>query len=262
MNSILLKQMKLRASFSAIKPFLTQAQRERRLAWAVSHRFWGRSRWRRYLFADETYFKTKTETGGRLVRREPGSSRHDPRYTRTKFKHPEKLMAWCGITAEGERVLHFLPPNAMMTGARYAKALEESGAVRMMRKSNLLLYHDNATPHQAVTVNDVLRRGGVRSKFSPGTSASPSDIECYHLKYIGEQTRISPIFKSQDYLPGMLGINRIIFQEVFMHYFPAVFLYFCSMIPLNDPRLAPSPPPIFAKLLLENVKNTRKTLFK
>ena len=43
----------------------------------------------------------------------------------------------------------------MMTGARYARALEESGAVRMMRKLNLLLYHDMATPHQAVTVNDV-----------------------------------------------------------------------------------------------------------
>ena len=145
-NSILLKEMKLRSSVSATKPFLTEAQRERRLAWAVSHRFWGRSRWRRYLFADETYFNTKTETGGRLVRREPGSSRHDPRYTRTEFKHPEKLMAWCGITAEGEGVLHFLPPNPMI-GARYATALEESGAVRMMRKSKLLLYHDMATPH-------------------------------------------------------------------------------------------------------------------
>ena len=115
----------MRSSVAAIKPFLTEAQRERRLAWAVHIASGGGLRWRRYLFADETYFNTKTETGGRLVRREPGSSRHDPRYTRTEFKHPEKLMAWCGITADGERVLHFLPPNAMMTGARYATALEE-----------------------------------------------------------------------------------------------------------------------------------------
>ena len=171
-TTILKEELGRRSSVAATKPFLTDAQRERRLAWAVSHRFWGRSRWSRYLYADETYFNTKTETGGRRVRREPGSSRHDPRYTRTEFKHPQKLMAWCG-----ERVLHFLPPNAMMTGARYATALEESGALRMMRKSNLLLYHDKATPHQAVEVNDVLRRGGVRSKFSPGTSPDLMPIE-------------------------------------------------------------------------------------
>ena len=49
--------------------------------------------------------------------------------------------------------------------------------MRMMRKLNLLLYHDMATPHQAVTVNDVLRRGGVKSKFSPGTSPDLMPIE-------------------------------------------------------------------------------------
>ena len=90
-NNILLKELNLRSSVAAKKPFLTKFQRERRLKWAGGHRFWGRTRWRSYLFGDETYFCTKSKTGGRLVRRPPGSSRFDPRY---KHKH-HKTISCC-----------------------------------------------------------------------------------------------------------------------------------------------------------------------
>ena len=118
-NTIVKEELGRRSGVAALKPFLTTKMKENRLAWAAGHRYWGVTRWGRYLYGDETYFMTKNQTGGRRVRREEGSSRYDPRYTRTKYKRPEKLMAWAAISASGRRVLHFLPPHTTMTGSRF-----------------------------------------------------------------------------------------------------------------------------------------------
>ena len=48
-----------KCSVSANKPFLIASQREKKLAWALGHWFWGKSRWSSYFFADETYFCIK-----------------------------------------------------------------------------------------------------------------------------------------------------------------------------------------------------------
>ena len=175
-NTILMQEIG-KCSVSATKPFLSDSQRERKLKWAIGHRFWGNSRWRRYFFADETYFCTKNQTGGRLVRREKGSSRFDPRYTQNPYNHPQKLMAWCGISSEGHRILHFLGENETMTSARYVSTLKNSGALEMMKKAGLRLYHDKATVHRAGCVNDLLKKSGVRSKMSPGTSPDLMPVE-------------------------------------------------------------------------------------
>ena len=111
------------------------------------------------------------------MRREKGSSRYDPRYTQTPYNHPQKLMAWCGISSEGHRILHFLGENEIMTSARYAATLKNSGALEMLKKSGLRLYHDKATVHRAGCVTDLLKKSGVRSKMSPGTSPDLMPVE-------------------------------------------------------------------------------------
>ena len=123
LNTTLKEELKRKSFVAAIKPFLTESQRERKLAFVLGLRYWGNSLWKRYLYADETNFHTKNETSGRRVRREEGSSRFDPRYTVTEYKQPEKLMAWYGIVADGQRVLHFLGPNETLTSVRYASTL-------------------------------------------------------------------------------------------------------------------------------------------
>ena len=177
LNTIIKEDLGRRSSVAAIKPFLTDSMRENRLAWATGHRYWGRRRWGRYLYGDEKNFWTKNDTGGRRVRRPVGSSRADPKYTRTPYKHPQKLMAWCAISASGRRVIHFLGENETMTSARYASTLEKSGAVNLMMEDGLLLYHDKATPHQAGVVSALLKREGVKSKFTPGNSPDLMPVE-------------------------------------------------------------------------------------
>ena len=86
-------------------------------------------------------------------------------------------MAWAAISADGERILHFLGPNETMTAARYEQTLVESGAVELMRKSGLKLYHDGARVHTANNVSNMLQKAGVKSKTSPGTSPDLMPIE-------------------------------------------------------------------------------------
>jgi len=57
--------------------------------------------------------------------------RADPKYTRTPYKHPQKLMAWCAISASGKRVIHFVGENKTMTSAWYVSTLEKSGTVNL-----------------------------------------------------------------------------------------------------------------------------------
>ena len=118
-NNIVREDLGLRSGVAAVKPFLTHTMREERLAWAAGHRYWGTSRWGRYLYGDESYFMTKNQTGGRRVRRPEGSSRFDPKFTKTNFKKPQQLMVWACISATGRRLLHFLPPNTTMTASRF-----------------------------------------------------------------------------------------------------------------------------------------------
>ena len=118
-NNIVREELGRRSGVAAVKPFLTNSMREDRLAWAAGHRYWGPTRWGRYLYGDESYFMTKNETGGRRVRRPEGSSRFDPKYTKTEFKWPQQLMVWACISASGRRLLHFCPPNTTMTASRF-----------------------------------------------------------------------------------------------------------------------------------------------
>ena len=46
----------------------------------------------------------------RLIRRPQGTPRHDPKFCRSKYKKPRKIMALAGISASGSRFLTFLPP--------------------------------------------------------------------------------------------------------------------------------------------------------
>ena len=89
------------------KPFLTDQNKIDRVGWCKTKVRRPIRSWGQVLFADEVMFSTKAATGGRLVRRPPGASRTDPKYTRKHLHHPAKVMALCGISS-GTRFIHFL----------------------------------------------------------------------------------------------------------------------------------------------------------
>ena len=92
--------MNLRSCVKAEKPFLTDQKKSERLTFVRSHYRWSKSKWGKFLFADEKFFWTKNETGGRLVRRLVGA-RYDPKFTRKDFKKNRRssvLSPLCGVS--------------------------------------------------------------------------------------------------------------------------------------------------------------------
>ena len=94
------------------KIFLTDEMKVRRVEWATTNLRRRKSYWESVLFIDEVMFEA-TGGGGswRLVRRPRGTPRHDPKFCRSKYKKPRKIMALAGISASGSRFLTFLPPG-------------------------------------------------------------------------------------------------------------------------------------------------------
>ena len=90
-SNIVRRDLNMRACVKAKKPYLTKEKKTERVTFARGHRFWSKSKWGNFLFADEKFFWTKADTGGRLVRR-PVGTRYEPKYTKQDFKKPEKIM--------------------------------------------------------------------------------------------------------------------------------------------------------------------------
>ena len=53
----------------------------------------------------------------------------------------------------------------------------KSGAIDLLKENNLILYHDRASVHRAVGVSNLLKREGVKSKFTPGNSGDLMPVE-------------------------------------------------------------------------------------
>ena len=58
------------------KPFLTEAQKERRLRWAQTHKTWTKRRWRKVLWSDESHIEQWAGGFSGCVRRTEGESRY------------------------------------------------------------------------------------------------------------------------------------------------------------------------------------------
>ena len=94
-RSVIAKDLGLPSRTAAVKPFLTDTQKVRRLDWAQRKRAWSQRRWRKILWSDETHIELwRGFRHGLQVRRSSSVSRYDPRFIRRSVKHPPKLMIW------------------------------------------------------------------------------------------------------------------------------------------------------------------------
>ena len=55
--------------------------------------------------------------------------------------------------------------------------MKKSGALELLKRAQLELYHDKATVHQAGCVSNLLQNAGVKSNISPVTSPDIRPIE-------------------------------------------------------------------------------------
>ncbi|KAG1441563.1 hypothetical protein G6F55_013219 [Rhizopus delemar] len=63
----LLKSMNFRAKIKAKKPLLNKQHKERRLAWAIAHKFWTTDDWRRMVLSDETKAMFSGQTAANIT---------------------------------------------------------------------------------------------------------------------------------------------------------------------------------------------------
>ena len=107
-----LEKLKLPSRKMAAKPLITQAMKDKWLAFAQRYGGWGIEDWKKVMFSDESHFELRFANSRRLCRRPVGSDHFDPQFTHKTFKFPPKIMAWgslklvgqgrCGVPPEGE----------------------------------------------------------------------------------------------------------------------------------------------------------------
>ena len=161
-SDIVRNQLGLKSCVRARKPHMTEEKKLEREAWAAKHQKWSKAKWGQYLFSDEAFFWTKSETGGRTVRR-PVGKRYDPKYTSTNFKKPQKMMFWAGITRSGRRISKFLEVNAKMNSENFVKIMKQARVPDFLKRHNLKLLQDRATPHISKPTTNYLNSQGVQT---------------------------------------------------------------------------------------------------
>jgi hypothetical protein len=83
-----LMKQKLPSRKMAPKPLLTQAMKDKRLAFCKRYRNWTVEDWKKVMFSGESHFELTFGNKSSLCRRPSGSDRLDRRFTKKTIKHP------------------------------------------------------------------------------------------------------------------------------------------------------------------------------
>ena len=112
---IIQKELGIPSRIAAAKPFLTDAQKLRRLDWAKKHEPRSQTWWRKVLWSDETHIELwKGSRYCHNIRRSSTVSRYASGFIRRTQKHPAKLMIW-GAFGNGKLGdLYFVEHNQKM----------------------------------------------------------------------------------------------------------------------------------------------------
>ena len=113
------------------------------------------------LTIDETWVRAyETE-----LKRQSAELRHEGSLRRQKFRQnpsPVNLMVILAYDVQGVILCHFVP-HGETVNAQYYAAYQQNHLRRAVRRKrpllqNVIILHDNATPHKAISVRDLLRR--------------------------------------------------------------------------------------------------------
>jgi transposase len=172
-----LRTLKLPSRKMAAKPLLTQAMKDKRVAFALKYRDWGVDEWKKVMFSDESHFILKPSR--RLTcRRSVGTDRFSPKFTRKTVKHPPKIMAWGCFSWKGRGSIEFLEKGEMMNGARYLRILDEKLEFFMGQHGTSHFLQDGAPCHKCKIVTSWFQaRPHISLIDWPGNSPDLNPIE-------------------------------------------------------------------------------------
>ena len=118
-------------------------------AWisATNTRIWTVEQWKTVMFSDETTIK-QLDCIPQVVRRPPGSSPVDPKYTRKTVKHSPGVMVWGCFSHHGRGALSFLEKGQKMNSEVYIKILDDK-IIDFMRRHNCTTFQQDKAPCHA-----------------------------------------------------------------------------------------------------------------
>jgi transposase-like protein len=170
------KDMHMPARKPVRKPFVTPKMRKSRLEFCRKHKDWTVEQWKSVLFSDESTFK-QFDCLPQVVRRPPGSSPLDPKFTAKTVKHSPGVMAWGCFSYRGRGGLSFLEKGKKMNSDEYIKILDEKVIDSMRRHNCTTFQQDKAPCHTSKRTMAWFVNNDIQVLSWPGNSPDLNPIE-------------------------------------------------------------------------------------
>lgn len=158
------------------KPFISVANKRKRLAWAKSHINWTPEQWRKVLWTDESPFVLRFNRRKRVWRM------HNERYSQNclvgTIKHDKKINVWGAFCYHGIGYLHRI--RGIMDGYIYLDILEDpmlASADLLFGRENFLFQQDNDPKHTAIIVRQWFLDNNIEKIDWPAQSPDLNPIE-------------------------------------------------------------------------------------
>lgn len=171
-----LHEFGIKSYWSIKKPFISETNRTKRLAWAKEHLNWSADRWASVLWSDESPFLLRYKGRQRVWRSH--NERYVPQTTTATVKHDQKINVWGCFSLAGVGDLHLIHGN--MDQHQYHSILVHHmmpSAKKLFPNGKWTFQQDNDPKHTAKKVQDYLASKGVDVMKWPAQSPDLNPIE-------------------------------------------------------------------------------------
>ena len=173
-----LREVGLKAYRARKKPRLTLTHRQKRLQFAVKHRYWTAAEWSKVVFSDESRFLLYRNDGRPFVRRRPGEA-YRPDCVQPTLKHGGGgVMVWGCMSESGVGELVLV--TGRLCASDYISLLRKAlpASVHILGlEDDYIFQQDNASCHTAKSTKSWMARNSIRLLDWPAQSPDLNPIE-------------------------------------------------------------------------------------
>ena len=137
------------------KPYISEANRRKRVVWAKEHVSWGVDRWEKVLWSDESPYVLQYQGLVRVWRRR--GERYHPCCLKGTVKHDKKIMVWGCMSANG--VGDFIRIFVVLVKEKYRQILIHNAVPsgKRLLGRGFIFQQDNDPKHTAKIVKKYLK---------------------------------------------------------------------------------------------------------